>query len=81
VRRIGSWLAWVFLSLLSGVATDTPLLCLIDDAQWLDRASAQALAFVARRVDAEPVAVIFGTRDLGAEEDLAGLPDLVLGPP
>src|SRR5260221_7841940 len=40
----------------------------------------QALALVARRVDAEPVAVIFGTRDLGAEDDLAGLPDLVLGP-
>jgi len=69
------------LSLLSEVAMDKPLLCLIDDAQWLDQASAQALALVARRVDAEPVAVIFGTRDLGAEDDLAGLPDLVLGPP
>ena len=68
------------LSLLSEVAMDKPLLCLIDDTQWLDQASAQALAFVARRVDAEPAAVIFGTRDLGAEDDLAGLPDLVLGP-
>ncbi len=68
------------LSLLSDVAMDKPLLCLIDDAQWLDQASGQALAFVARRVDAEPVAVIFGTRDPGPQDDLAGLPDLVLGP-
>jgi DNA-binding CsgD family transcriptional regulator len=68
------------LSLLSEVAMDKPLLCLIDDAQWLDQASAQALAFVARRVDAEPVALMFGTRDVGPQDDLAGLPDLVLGP-
>ena len=51
------------LSLLSDVAMEQRLLCLIDDAQWLDQASAQALAFVARRLDAEPAAVIFGTRD------------------
>jgi hypothetical protein len=49
------------LSLLSEVAADQPLLCLIDDAQWLDQASAQALAFVARRLDAESVALILGT--------------------
>ena len=51
------------LGLLSEVAAEQPLLCLIDDAQWLDQTSAQALAFVARRLDAESVAVIFGTRD------------------
>jgi DNA-binding CsgD family transcriptional regulator len=67
------------LGLLSHVAAEKPLLCLIDDAQWLDQASAQALAFVARRLDAESVAVIFGTRDQGVEGDLAGLPELALG--
>ena len=66
------------LSLLSDVATSQPLLCLIDDAQWLDQASAQVLAFVARRLDTESVAMLFGTRDSGPRGDLAGLPDLVL---
>jgi predicted ATPase len=66
------------LSLLSEVAADQPLLCLIDDAQWLDQASAQALAFVARRLDAESVAVVLGTRDSGAEGDLAGVAELAL---
>src|SRR5712664_2306202 len=66
------------LGLLSEVAADRPLLCLVDDAQWLDRASAQALAFVARRLDAESVAMLFGTRDPAGEGDLAGLPVLVL---
>jgi hypothetical protein len=51
------------LGLLSEVAVDRPLLGLVDDAQWLDRASAQALAFTARRLDAESVALLFGTRD------------------
>jgi len=67
------------LGLLSDVAGERPLLCLVDDAQWLDQASAQALAFVARRLDAESVAVIFGTRDPAAAGELAGLPELVLG--
>jgi DNA-binding CsgD family transcriptional regulator len=66
------------LSLLSEVAGDWPLLCLVDDAQWLDRASAQVLAFVARRLDAESVAMLFATRDPGPGGDLAGLPELVL---
>src|ERR1700746_3365403 len=59
------------LSLLSEVAEQQPLLCVIDDAQWLDRASAQALAFVARRLLAEPVALAFGAR--GAGEEFRGL--------
>src|SRR5258706_8945932 len=68
------------LSLLSDVAMEQRLLCLIDDAQWLDQASAQALAFVARRLDAEPMAVTFGTGDPAPGDDLAGLAELVLGP-
>jgi DNA-binding CsgD family transcriptional regulator len=66
------------LGLLSEVAAEQPLLCLIDDVQWLDQASVQALAFVARRLDTESVAVIFGTRHPGPAGDLAGLPGLEL---
>jgi DNA-binding CsgD family transcriptional regulator len=65
------------LSLLSEVAEQQPLLCVIDDAQWLDRASAQALAFVARRLLADPVAVVFATREPG--EEFRGLPQLPVG--
>jgi DNA-binding CsgD family transcriptional regulator len=65
------------LSLLSEAAEQQPLLCVIDDAQWLDRASAQALAFVARRLLAEPVALVFATREPG--EDFRGLPELPVG--
>ena len=62
------------LSLLSGVAAERPLICLIDDEQWLDQASAQALGFVARRLAADPVGIVFAAREPGAE--LAGLPEL-----
>jgi hypothetical protein len=65
------------LSLLADAARERPLLCVIDDAQWLDRASAQALAFVARRLLADPVAVLFATRERTGTE-LAGLPKLSL---
>jgi DNA-binding CsgD family transcriptional regulator len=64
------------LSLLSEVAEQQPLLCVIDDAQWLDRASAQALAFVARRLLADPVALVFATREPG--EEFRGLPELLV---
>ena len=65
------------LSLLSEVAERQPLLCVVDDAQWLDRASAQALAFVARRLLAEPVALVFAAREEG--EEFRGLPELAVG--
>jgi DNA-binding CsgD family transcriptional regulator/tetratricopeptide (TPR) repeat protein len=64
------------LSLLSGVAGDGPLVCLVDDVQWLDRASVQVLAFAARRLLAEAVLVIFAAREPGG--DLDGLPELMV---
>jgi DNA-binding CsgD family transcriptional regulator len=64
------------LGLLSEVAEERPLLCVVDDAQWLDRASAQALAFVARRLLAESVLMVFAAREPGQE--LRGLPELVV---
>ena len=66
------------LSLLSDAAEERPLVCLVDDVQWLDRASLQALAFVARRLAAEPIVMVFGVRDSGGEQDLSGLPELVV---
>ncbi|HKE72300.1 MAG TPA: AAA family ATPase [Acidimicrobiales bacterium] len=66
------------LGLLSDASGDRPLVCLVDDAQWLDRASAQVLAFAARRLLAEPVAVVFGVREPSADRELAGLPELVV---
>ena len=68
--------ALAVLSLLSEVAQDQPLLVVVDDVQWLDRSSARSLAFVARRLLAEPVAMVFATR--GRSDELKGLPDLVV---
>jgi DNA-binding CsgD family transcriptional regulator/tetratricopeptide (TPR) repeat protein len=65
------------LSLLAAAADDQPLLCVIDDAQWLDQVSVQTLAFVARRLLAEKVAMVFAIRD-GFSELLPGLPELVI---
>jgi DNA-binding CsgD family transcriptional regulator len=62
------------LSLLAAAAAERPLICLIDAEQWLDRASVQALGFAARRLAAEPIGLVFATREPGAE--LAGLPEL-----
>ena len=66
------------LSLLSEAAEKRPLLCIVDDAQWLDQVSALTLAFVARRLGAEPVGMVFAARESG--EELEHLPELeVLG--
>lgn len=64
------------LSLLSEVADQQPLLCVIDDEQWLDHASAQVLTFVARRLLAESVGLVFAARVPG--RDLANLPQLAI---
>ena len=62
------------LSLLSEVAEDRPLVCVVDDAQWLDRVSAQTLGFVARRLLAESVVMLFAVRE--SERRVPGLPEL-----
>jgi DNA-binding CsgD family transcriptional regulator/tetratricopeptide (TPR) repeat protein len=62
--------------LLSETAADRPLVCMVDDQQWLDQASAQALGFAARRLAAEPVGLVFAARVPG--QDVAGLPELVV---
>ncbi len=68
--------ALAVLSLLSEMAGERPLVCVIDDEQWLDHASAQALGFAARRLAADPVGLVFAAR-VPAEE-LAGLPELTV---
>ena len=65
------------LNLLSDAAGEHPLVCLVDDEQWLDHASAQVLGFVARRLVAEPVGLVFAARE--PSDDLAGLPELAVG--
>ena len=66
------------LSLLADAAEEQPLVCIVDDAQWLDRVSAQTLAFVARRLLAERVGLVFALRESGDEHVLEGLPELVI---
>ena len=66
------------LSLLAEVARERPLVCLVDDVQWLDRASTQAMTFVARRLVAESVALVFAARGTDDVPELAGLAQLVV---
>jgi DNA-binding CsgD family transcriptional regulator len=66
------------LGLLSQVAEEQPLVCLVDDVQWLDRASTQALAFVARRLLAESVVLVLAVREPAEDDALAGLPEMAV---
>jgi DNA-binding CsgD family transcriptional regulator len=67
------------LSLMSAAGEERPLLCLVDDAQWLDAASAQELGFVGRRLLAESVALVVAFREPAATRDFEGLPELPVG--
>jgi len=67
------------LSLLAAIGDEQPLLCVIDDAQWLDSASAMAFAFVARRLMAEPIDLLFAVREPGDVPELSGLEELAVG--
>jgi DNA-binding CsgD family transcriptional regulator len=66
------------LTLLAEITEDEPFLCFVDDAQWLDGASRQVLGFVARRLLAERVAIVFAVREPSEDTELAGLPELLL---
>jgi DNA-binding CsgD family transcriptional regulator/tetratricopeptide (TPR) repeat protein len=66
------------LNLLSDAADERPLVCVIDDVQWLDRESAQVLSFVARRLEAERVAMVFAVGEPSDVPELGGLPGLVV---
>jgi DNA-binding CsgD family transcriptional regulator len=66
------------LSLMAAIAEERPLLCFVDDLQWLDQASAQVFAFVARRLLAEPVALVFAVREPSDGPQLVDLPELRL---
>ncbi len=66
------------LTLLADATENQPLICIVDDAQWLDQVSAQTLAFVARRLVAEGVGLVFAVRELGNGRVLEGLPELVI---
>jgi DNA-binding CsgD family transcriptional regulator/tetratricopeptide (TPR) repeat protein len=67
------------LTLLADASEEQTLVCVIDDAQWLDRASSQTLAFVARRLLHDPIAMVFAARAPSPTKELAGLPELLVG--
>ena len=66
------------LSLLADAAEEQPLVCIVDDAQWLDQVSSQTLAFVARRLLAERVGFVFAVREIGDEQVFEGFPELLI---
>jgi DNA-binding CsgD family transcriptional regulator/tetratricopeptide (TPR) repeat protein len=66
------------LNLLGGAGAERPTVCAVDDAQWVDTASLQTLAFVARRIEADPVVMVFASREPETAQELVGLPGLSL---
>lgn len=73
--------AWATLNLLAEIAATTPVLVVVEDTHWIDRSSADVLAFVARRLDAEPVVMLAAVREESPSRlDGVGLPEVVLGP-
>jgi hypothetical protein len=72
------FVALAVLNLLADVAEEQPLVCIIDDAQWLDRVSAQALSFVARRLLQDRIAFVFAARETRDEQVLPGLPEMLV---
>lgn len=68
------------LSLLAEAAAKEPLICVVDDAQWLDNVSVRTLAFLARRLRPEPIGLVLAVREPSLETELAGLPQLVVEP-
>src|ERR1700727_987970 len=73
------FVALAVLGLVSQAAEERPLICVVDDAQWLDHASAQALSFVARRLAAESVGFVLAVREPSNDHDLAATLDVVVG--
>src|SRR5262245_10358190 len=67
------------LNLLTAASEERPLICVVEDAQWLDPASAQVLAFVARRLQAESIGLVIAVLDPPGEPHLNGIPELVVG--
>jgi DNA-binding CsgD family transcriptional regulator len=70
------FVALAVLTMLAAASDQRPLVCLVDDEQWLDRASARALSFVSRRLNAEPIAIVFASREVST--DLADVTELVI---
>jgi hypothetical protein len=67
------------LSLLATVSQDRPLVCVVDDAQWLDQVSAQTLTFISRRLSAARIGVVFSVREPATGQAWRGLPELAVG--
>jgi DNA-binding CsgD family transcriptional regulator len=72
------FVALAALGLISAIAEERPLFCVVDDLQWLDDASSRVLEFVARRLLAEPVALVFALREPSGGRPLTGLPEMLL---
>ncbi|RDH74699.1 helix-turn-helix transcriptional regulator [Mycolicibacterium moriokaense] len=70
--------SFAVLTLLAEASSDQPIVCVVDDAQWIDTATLQTMAFVARQILADPVSIIFGVRDDGVESELGMFPELLL---